>query len=107
MLVGQGQVYQEEIIVSVGKMQQVHALVEFTPSFQYEVQHRWRHIQMTARTAKLGVIAVGVLLALSVVLGYFKADTATRGYYSTRLQFASATAIMALAVGGYMLFRYL
>jgi hypothetical protein len=103
-----GNTFDEQIEISeLGPMHQCHALVNFTPSFKAKLDERWRTITVAGRTAKLGVIAVGVLMALSVVFGYFKADNATRGYYSTRLQLGSAGAIVALVAGAWMLFRYL
>jgi hypothetical protein len=82
-------------------------LLEFTPSFRHQLDERWKTLVMTGRVAKLGVIGIAVLLALSVVFGYFKADNATRGYYTTRLQVGTAGAILALVAGGVMLLRYL
>jgi hypothetical protein len=99
--------YSEVIGTSVGPMHQVHALVEFNSNFRQHVQDRWNKIVVTGRVMKLGVIAAGVLLALSIVFGYFKADNATRGYHSTRLQLASTVAILALVAGGVFLFRHL
>jgi hypothetical protein len=103
-----GQVYEEEIeIADLGPMYQTHALVEFTPSFKQQLEERWRSILVAGRVAKVGVVGLGLLMALSVVFGYFKADNATRGYYTTRLQVGTAGAILALVAGGFMLFRYL
>jgi hypothetical protein len=107
-LVLPGNTFDEQIEISeLGPMHQCHALVSFTPSFRQKLDERWRTITVAGRTAKLAVIAVGILMALSVVFGYFKADNATRGYYTTRLQLGSAGAIMALVAGAWMLFRYL
>lgn len=106
-LIPPGHTYSEVLQVSVGPVHQVHALVEFNQDFRRHLDERWRSIVVTGRVARTGVIAGGVLLLLSVVFGYFKADNATRGYYSSRLQLASATVIMALVAGGIMLFRSL
>lgn len=107
-LVQPANVYHEQIQVSeLGSMFQSHALLEFGPSFRQEIEERWKTIVVAGRVAKIGVISIGVLMALSVVLGYFKADTATRGYYTTRLQLGSAGAILALVAGGVMLMRCL
>ena len=100
--------YDEQIYVSeLGPMFQSHALLEFGPGFRQKLDERWKTIVVTGRVARIGVIAVGVLMALSVVLGYFKADNATRGYYTTRLQVGTAGAILALVAGGVMLLRHL
>lgn len=101
-------VYHEQLeIAELGPMWQSHALLEFSPGFKQQLDERWRKIVVTGRLAKFGVIAVGVLMALSVVLGYFKADTATRGYYTTRLQVGTAGAILALVAGAVMLLGYI
>jgi hypothetical protein len=107
-LVLPGNTFEEQLEVSdLGPMYQSHALVSFTPSFRQQIDERWHKIVVAGRTAKLGVIAVGVLMALSVVCGYFKADNATRGYYSTRLQLGSAGAILALVAAGFWVFTRL
>lgn len=100
-------IYHEQIEVSLGRPFVSHALLEFSPSFKQQLDERWRSVVVAGRVARLGVIAVGVLLLLTVVLGYFKADNATRGYYTTRLQLGTAGAILALVAGGFMLFRIL
>ena len=102
-----GNTYSEVLEFSVGPMHQTHALLEFTPSFHQHLEQRWRTITVTGRTLRLGVIAAGVLFTLSLVFGYFRADTATRGYYTTRLQLLTATGILALVAGGVVLFRML
>jgi hypothetical protein len=106
-LVQPGNTYSEVLEFSVGPMHQTHALLEFTPSFHQHLEQRWRTITVTGRTLRLGVIAAGVLFTLSLVFGYFRADTATRGYYTTRLQLLTATGILALVAGGVVIFRYL
>ncbi len=107
-LVQPANIYHEQIHVSeLGPMFQSHALLEFGPGFRDKINERWKTIVVTGRVAKIGVIAVGVLMALSVVLGYFKADNATRGYYTTRLQLGTAGAIVALVASGVMLLRQL
>lgn len=101
-LVNGNHVYPETIQVSVGPMKQVHALVEFSPDFDREVQHRWRQIRSASRVggvALVGAIALGMLLTF---FGYLRADTSTRGYYTTRLKFAAGGAILALVVAGWM-----
>lgn len=100
--------YNERIMVSeLGPMFQTHALIEFGPAFRQQIEERWKTIVVTGRVARLGVIGLGVLMMLSVVMGYFKADTATRGYYTTRLQMGTAGLLVALVAGGVMLMRYL
>jgi uncharacterized integral membrane protein len=59
-----------------------------------------------ATAYRLRGLALGfgaVLCLLSVVFGYFRLDTATRGYYTGRLQFLAATAILIVIVAGALL----
>jgi hypothetical protein len=107
-LVQPANIFHEQIQISeLGPMFQSHALLEFGPSFREKINERWKSIVVAGRVAKFGVIGIGVLMALSVVMGYFKADNATRGYYTTRLQVGTAGAILALVAGGVLLLRYL
>ncbi|HTN73900.1 MAG TPA: hypothetical protein VL096_01585 [Pirellulaceae bacterium] len=99
--------YSEVVQVSVGPMHQAHALVAFDNDFRRELDARWKNIVVSGRVLKLGVIAGGILIALATVFGYFRADTATRGYHTTRLQLASATVLLAVVAGGMVLFRAL
>ena len=45
---------------------------------------------------QVGLFAGAALLALGSVFGYFRLDNATRGYYTGRLQFMTAAAILAI-----------
>ena len=48
-----------------------------------------------------------VLLLVTTLFGYFKLDTATRGYYTGRLQFAAAAAILALVAASVLLAKWI
>ena len=87
--------------MSFGPMYQMHALLEFGPEFRKELDGRRgdleRHAREMAIAFRLRGLALGfgaVLCLLTVVFGYFRLDTATRGYYTGRLQFLAATAIL-------------
>jgi hypothetical protein len=41
------------------------------------------------------------------MFGYFRVDNATRGYYTGRLQFLSAAAILAIVGAGVVLARWI
>ena len=91
-------------------MYQTHALLEFGPAFRKELDSRRgeleRYVRETATAYRLRGLALGfgaVLCLLSVVFGYFRLDTATRGYYTGRLQFLAATAILIVIVAGALL----
>lgn len=94
--------YVETGTFSFGPMKQVHALVQFTPDFDHDVQHRWRQIRSASRVgvvALVGTVALGMLLTF---FGYLRADTSTRGYYTTRLKLAAGGVILAIVVAGMM-----
>lgn len=93
-------VYQEEIVVSIGPMHQQHALLEFGPEFRAELDRRWARVMGTSRLLQMGLLVGGVLGLLGTVFGYFRVDNATRGFYTGRLQAMAAVAILALLGAG-------
>ena len=99
-VIGQGQTFEEVIEVSVGPMHQMHALLEFDPAFRQEVNARWGNIVATSRLLQTGLGAAAVLGLLGVAFGYLRLDTATRGYYTRRLRFATLVAILTLVAAG-------
>ncbi len=105
-------IYHEVIQVSFGPMHQRHALVEFDEAFRKELDGRrgeideqWRALAMVGRVTGTGLAFGFVLALLAVVFGYFRIDTATRGYYTGRLQFSAAMVILTLIVAGVFLAR--
>lgn len=100
-------IYHEKISVSIGPMHQVHAQLEFSPDFRAQLDRRWGEMRATYRLAETGLISGGVLLLLATVFGYFRLDNATRGYYTGRLQFMAAAAILAIVASGAMFSRWI
>lgn len=92
---------------TVGSMEQYHALIEFTPTFQDRIRHEWQEVKGKWRLAQFGLFAGGAILLLGTVFGYFRVDNATRGYYTGRLQFLSAAAILAIVGAGVMAARWI
>jgi len=92
---------------TVGMMHRRHALLEFKPEFRIELQQRWNEIKAKWRLAQFGLVAGGAILLLATVFGYFRLDTATRGYYTGRLQFLSAAAILAIVGASVVLARWI
>ena len=102
------QTYNETInFESVGLMEQRHALLEFGPGFRDELRHHWAGRIAESRLYQVGLGAGAALLLLASVFGYFRLDNATRGYYTGRLQFMTAAAILAIvALGAAAAFRF-
>ena len=100
-------VYHEQIQVSIGPMQRVHALLEFSPDFRSNIQRQWTSWTAYYRLLQTGLVAGGVLLFLGTVFSYFRLDTATRGYYTGRLQFMTAAAILGIVGAGAVLARWI
>ncbi len=105
-------VYSELIKFSIGPMHQTHSLVRFGPEFRTvldhrrsEIDHRWKRMRQTGRLLAAALGFGFILAVLGVVFGYFRLDTATRGYYTGRLQFIAAVAILAAIVAGLVLAR--
>lgn len=75
---------------------ETHAKLELGPSDHNHLLA----LAQRARGQRAAVAGGAVLLVLATMLGYFKLDTATRGYYSGRLKLAAGTvavAVVALA----------
>ncbi len=105
-LVQQDNLFDEKIISpSFGVMHQSHALIEVGPQFRDYVETRWHEIHARGRLVALGLAFAGVLGVLLALFGYFNVDTATRGFYTGRLKFVTAAAILAIVVAGWMLAR--
>lgn len=92
--------YADVATYSVGEMHESFALLEFDKGFRDELGQRWDGIRSTSRLTQLGVFAGAALLLLSSVFGYFRLDNATRGYYTGRLQFLTAAAILGVIGAG-------
>lgn len=109
-LVKRGNVFEEKLRMSFGPMYQMHALLEFGPEFRKELDGRRSDLERYAREVAVAVRLRGLVLGfggvlclLAVVFGYLRLDTATRGYYTGRLQFLAATAILIVVVAGALL----
>ena len=84
-------------------MHQLHALLHFDDCFRRSLDKYCAQVLKTDRLFRTGLFSGGTIGFLMIVLGYFKLDTATRGFYSRRLQFASAAAILTLVAVGVFL----
>jgi hypothetical protein len=103
-------IYHEVIKVSFGPMHQMHAQLAFDASFRRELDDRraeldrhWREWLISGRLLGSALSFVMVLTLLGIFLGYFRLDTATRGFYTGRLQFLAAIVILAVLSAGALL----
>ena len=84
-----------------------HALLGFDNVFRVDLDQRWSQIVAVVRLMQTGLGAGVVLALLGSMFGYFRFDTATRGYYTGRLQFAAAAAILVIAAVGVLLAQWI
>ena len=91
----------------VGYMHEHFALLEFDAKFRNELENRWTKVRATSRLAQTGLLSGAALLLLASVFGYFRLDNATRGYYTGRLQFMTAAAILAVVGVGAALAQWI
>jgi hypothetical protein len=102
-----GDVYQERLQASFGPMIQQHALLEFRRDFREEIERRWNQAKVTSRLAHVGLAAVAILAGLATIFAYLRLDTATKGYYSGRLQIAAGAVILGLVALGILTARWI
>jgi hypothetical protein len=95
--------FSEQLETSLGLMNQVHAQLAFDDAFAKEVDLRWSEIRSKSRLAQVGMGAGIIVLMLGTLFSYFRLDTATKGYYTGRLQFGTAGAILALVAASVLL----
>ncbi len=95
-----GDRFDEQVEFDYGVMNQSHALVKFDKNIQQALEQRWSRVRATSRLFQTGLGTGAILLLLGTMFSYLKLDTATRGYYTGRLQFGAAAAILAIVAAG-------
>lgn len=90
--------YLEQRDHSFGEMVTLHTRLDFTPTF-YEKIRAWQAEELADTrlifTALSAAIVVGFV---AIAYGYFRLDTATRGYYTWRLRAATGLLVAGLAI---------
>ncbi len=94
--------YSETVETSLGPMVTSYARLGFDSRARAYLQRMQREAQAENRLLLVAGAAGGVLLVVGAVFGYLKLDTLTRGYYTGRLQFATAVVILTVAVGAFV-----
>ena len=82
----------------------LHSQLVFDEQVRREFMDSYKQVVQRQRLWQSGGAAAAVILVLSTLLGYFQLDTATKGYYTGRLQLA-ATAVI-LTIGGGLLYYW-
>ncbi len=99
-------VFSEKVISpSVGVTYQTHAKLELGPDFHQQIEQDWHTVVARAQLVRVGLVAAGVFGTLLLLSGYFRVDSATRGFYSGRLRFVTAVAILVLVAAGWVAAR--
>lgn len=88
--------FDERVEFDYGVMNQAHALVKIDKKVKEALDRRWSKVRATSRLLQTGLGVGAVLLLLGTMFSYLKLDTASRGYYTGRLQFGAAAAILAV-----------
>jgi len=91
-----GDRFDEQVEFDYGVMNQSHALVKIDKNVKEALDQHWSKVRAAARLFQTGLGAGAILLLLGTMFSYLKLDTATRGYYTGRLQFGTAAAILAI-----------
>jgi hypothetical protein len=86
---------------TIETMTYLHELLEFDQAANRAIDASYKQTVVRGRLVYTAVSGGALLGLLSIVFGYLKLDTLTRGYYTGRLRLTAATAILALvAVAG-------
>lgn len=99
--------FDEQVEFDYGVMNQSHALINIDKNIQKKLDQRWSKVRATSRLFQTGLGAGALLLLLGTTFSYLKLDTATRGYYTGRLQFGAAGAILAIIAAGVVFARWI
>ncbi|MDA1055434.1 MAG: hypothetical protein O3C40_33970 [Planctomycetota bacterium] len=92
--------FDEQVEFDYGVMNQSHALVKIDKNVKEALDQHWSKVRAASRLFQTGLGAGAILLLLGTMFSYLKLDTATRGYYTGRLQFGAAGAILAIIAAG-------
>ena len=82
--------------MEMGKMQQLHVLLEFDDEVKYDLKQRWQDSLLKERLVTVGFGSSLLLIFLGLVFGYLKIDTATKGFYTRHLQVAAGLVTIIL-----------
>jgi hypothetical protein len=81
---------------SVGPMQRLYTLMEFTPQVDAQLRSMWVRSVQGNRLQAVGIWSAAVLALLGMAYGLLKVDTWTKGYYTKRLFLGVPAVIVAI-----------
>jgi hypothetical protein len=99
--------YEETKDFSVGKMTQIHLLLNFDRKAKTLIDEAINFRLFNNRAAVAGAGFVGLWLLLAVFWGYLKLDLTTKGAYRKRLRAAAGFAILIIVTMGFLVLRSL
>ena len=102
-----GDLETEPVLTQIGPAQYTMAKLQFNQSFLDELNASWENARREARLKQTGFGAGGILALLATVFGFLKLDTATRRYYTSRLQLGAAVMILVLVAAGVLVARWI
>jgi hypothetical protein len=91
--------FSEVVNVSIGPMQQTHALLEFDDDARARFYESWRKAVVNRRLWYVGAGGAIVLGLLSTLYGYLRLDLRTGGAHRGRLQLAATLVALITAAG--------
>jgi len=80
----------------MGRMRRIHLLMEFDEDARADIKDRWREAELVGRLSTVGGGVALLIGCIAIVFGYLKLDTATKGYYTRRLQLIAGLVTIAL-----------
>jgi len=80
----------------MGRMRRIHLLMEFGDDVRTDIKDRWREAELVGRLSAVGGGVALLMGCVAIVFGYLKLDTATKGYYTRRLQLVAGLVTIAL-----------
>ena len=89
------------------KMHTLHVLLRFPEAYRRQLDSCWQQTIVAGRLTRVALLSGAVFAFLAALYLYLRLDLATKGCYARRLQCGLAGMILALAVTGLLLARWI
>ena len=86
-----------------GDMVVAYSQIKLDEAFRNHVVEEWKDHETRSRLLQTGLVGGGAFTLLLLAFGYFRADHATRGFYTGRLQILALAMMLFLIAGGVLL----